>query len=132
MKYVMLTVIVIILVIVAPIMALRLLAEAADASAQAETARGQAAALIVQAQAQGDLLRAQALITEQAALAVAADRRAAHGASAAQVAAMSISGCAVVVLVAGLAWELRRTRAQAAASAAQVAHLLAQVTEVAQ
>jgi biopolymer transport protein ExbD len=119
MKYVMLTVIVIILVIVAPIMALRLLAEAADASAQAETARGQAAALIVQAQAQGDLLRAQALITEQAALAVAADRRAAHGASAAQVAAMSISGCAVVVLVAGLALELRRTRAQVAQLQAQ-------------
>jgi multidrug efflux pump subunit AcrA (membrane-fusion protein) len=105
-----LTVVVICALLAVPIFGVRLLNEWANSTAQAELARGQAAAMVVQAQGQAQLLQAQADITQAAAAAVRADTRAAHGMPDAAIVAIVLLVVAVCVVIALQAIALQRAR----------------------
>jgi multidrug efflux pump subunit AcrA (membrane-fusion protein) len=105
-----LTVLVICALLAVPILGMRLLNAWAQATAQAELARGQAAALVVQAQGQAQLLQAQADITQAAADAVRSDTRAAHGLPDIAIVAITFLVCCVAIVIVWLVIVLHRTR----------------------
>lgn len=103
----------------------------AENTAAAQLARGQADAMRIQAQAQADT---QAAYTGAGVRAIDADRREAHGATAAQVAGIAVGCCGIAATISWLVWRLRLTEAQLraviATSCAQVGAVAAQVSEV--
>jgi len=81
----------------------------AENTAAAKLAQGQADSMRIAAQSAAD---AQLAYTGAGVRAIDADRRVAHGASAAQVAVVAVVVCAVCGAIAWLAWRLRMTEAQ--------------------
>lgn len=99
-------------------------------TAQAKLAEGQAAAMVEQARAQGDLMRAQAAITLQGAESIAADRRAAHGLSDAQFLALLVGVCAVCAIGVWVALNARATATQKSADSTQLAEMKARLRAI--